>query len=308
MKLGTLVAGGGLVVLALIGAACSSSDSGGDASAGPATEADFQAQIASERCSRVALCCTAAKQTFDQAKCEQQVRAGFPSATADGGASALAYDAAKAAACLAEVKAKPATCASLFETEPTPSGGSGGPTRVTGACSLVYHGTKQVGEACASTAECAPDAKGFAYCNPSLQPADAGAGGLGTCQKVEIVGGECGDKSQAGMPGSFYVCEDGTCDGFCEAISGPGGLCKQFTSTKCDVGLTCVNDACVAPPGAGQPCPNGQCADGAYCDMGTCAAQKDEGAACTGNDCKAPLQCQGGTCTLPAAEQCTLGR
>jgi hypothetical protein len=277
------------------------------------TEQGFQSSVAAQVCGRIGACCSTAKQPFDEAMCESQfIAATFPN-TLDNGADAgttspaTAYDATAAAACLDKYKSMPDTCDSLFPADATPIP-AGSVMHLTDACQRVYAGTKNSGEPCASTADCAPDAKGFAYCNPNLTSGDSGSG-MGTCQKIEVVTGQCGDKSQPGAPGSFYICADGTCStGFCNAISGPGGTCKPFSSTECDKGLSCVNDVCVAPPAVGEACPAGQCATGAYCDSGTCVAQKAAGAACiSNNDCAHPNSCQNGTCALPAATMCTMG-
>lgn len=207
---------------------------------------------------------------------------------------------------------RPATCEALFATGPVPPPPQG-PLSFKDACSRVYPGPLAEGAPCTSTAECAPGAKGWAYCNPSLgYLVDAGAG-TGVCQPVEEVVGTCGDSAHSPTDPSikpFAVCPTGPCDnGFCHPVSEAGGTCKQFSGYVCGPELKCAMDVCAALPAAGQPCPDGVCASAVYCDQAskTCMARKASGATCLGDECAAPMQCTGGKCAVAAGTMCTMG-
>jgi hypothetical protein len=324
-RLHYLAIGVAIGAMTLSAGACGGSSDSPPAGGGPVSEADFQKGVVAESCARIGMCCSAAMQTFDEATCEQQLQAQmFPNAGgggggatgaggAGGGASgpAVTYDAEAADKCLAEIEAKPKTCASLAPTGVV-DGPTGGPVHYLDPCQAVYVGTKPIGDACTDSAECAPDEKGFAYCNPATQK----------CEKVvRIIKGQCGDDGN----GNFNVCVPEGGDGihvvacensnFCYAILHEGDPCiTEFTDSKCDKGLTCVSTdgtnkgTCVGQPKAGEPCMNGACAEGAYCDGTNCVAQKADGADCTsGNECAAPDQCTGGKCQVPAGQLCTAG-
>jgi hypothetical protein len=310
-----LVAGIALGALTVFASACGGSDDS-QPSAGPVDEATFQSGLVAEQCSRIGLCCTAASQPFEEAKCESQLRDLFPNADGAGGGGAggaaaglaVTYDANAAAKCLEQVKALPKTCGALLPTGTVDA--PSGALHLIDPCQSVYVGTKAVGEGCTSSLECAPNDKHFAYCNPSSHQCE---------EVVAVIKGTCGESD-----GKLYVCipqgGDGihvaACDGTqCMGLAHEGDKCiTQFTDTKCDEGLTCqstsggVDGTCVGFPKAGEACMSGQCAEGAYCDGTNCVAQKADGAACTGgNECAAPNQCTSGTCQAPAAQLCTAG-
>jgi hypothetical protein len=318
---------GALVVASgTFGCKKSSDESGGGS--GPVDEATFRSSIAADRCARVKDCCGQAKESFDEALCEKQVGATLPGGTGAGGAagaggssgaSAVAYDGTQAGKCLDELKSKAQTCSSLF-----PSGAAdaptGGPIRMSDACSRVFHGSKKVGEACASSLECAPNDKGFAYCNPALAPSSGS--GMGACEEVVAGVGQCGEAGGGSSPNKiFLVCvpEGDTVmpcvNGYCAKIWHAGDKCHAFSDGACEAGTTCADPGadgwgtCKGAPKAGSPCENGACAADAWCDSGTCKAKKGAGEACTNaSECMAPAdQCTGGVCAVNAASACTLG-
>jgi hypothetical protein len=216
------------------------------------------------------------------------------------------YDVTSGEACLTAIRAsagKPAFCADI----------SGAP-----ACAKVFspsdpRGTKQLGESCTSTWECAPRADEEVACRVQV--------GLGGWCQVQLRGRAGDAPCLATINGSIadwlpepvgemtqrgYLCNqaDGLycspADRRCASKKPLGAACEG--TEECEPSAFCdvPSRKCLARIPLGSPCgPTQVCAGTASCPRATmtCTEVKLEGAACTEHD-----QCQSGEC---AEAKCT---
>jgi hypothetical protein len=156
-------------------------------------------------------------------------------------------------------------------------------------CTVIWNGTRKIGESCNGTQRCKSTSDAPAECDatgtcaaPSAPSEDAGP----------LQGGAC----------------SGTCRGFaCVVLAGaPGGQCQY------NRGLTCLSGTCQPLPTQGQACTDKfQCTDPFACNMRVCSARLTDGSPCelaaNDNPCQKGSGCVAGVCTgLKAnAEACT---
>ena len=263
---------------AAIAVACGGSSSSGSSSGGAGT-ADAPSFVSSY-CAIMAPCCATVNKPTDGVQCRAVV-------TALTGASK--YDAAKGATCLDEMNA----------AKGTPGWCEGTSTANVSDCKQVFGtssgggGTKNPGDLCNSTTECASSPDGKVECQTYF-----GTGGAQTkiCQ-VQIPG-KVGDTPCLGTKVGGVTTMD---------IGGTpmprGYICDHASGASCNK----PGDACVALIAVGGDCggaSNG-CADDAYCDFTSskCVARLAQGAPCTGNSaaCQAGLYCDATAKTCAAA-------
>lgn len=312
--LGWGVMSGGLLTVLLV--ACSgggggspnnnsTSSSGNPSGSGTGTAASsFVAQY----CDLFGQCCTKAQKTYDQGKCAAFLSAFTSDAT---------FDAAKGETCLAAVRSKqndPSFC----------DNGSGD-----GACEGVFEqtgsGSKQPGELCDDSDDCAPSSEGPTRCVSSF----ANQATTRTCQiqargkegedgcvgykdgNTTVTSGSSSSSSDAGAgpPTRVVVCW--TADGlFCDRTtkkctrSAPvGGDCQTNAEFSCEKSAFCDPSSrkCVARLNAGQTCSQlnaKQCADKHFCDDATktCTPSTPTGSPCEKNEQCENRQCTNGKC------------
>jgi hypothetical protein len=267
-------------VLALLGVGCGKSESNGssgssgssnsNSSGSPKTSEQFVAQL----CAEFTDCCKAAGRPSDGAQC----RVFFGAF-----ASASNYDEVAAGPCLDEVRAAgDQKCKSSSMNTPS--------------CSKVFAGggTKQPGEACQDSSECAPAASGSVDCVSD-------AAGDATVQQCQLrLPGKAGSSPCVGTVDGNITFSSGNGDG----IALMGYLCDVADGLTCDD----QTNACEAIGATGQPCTNGlrQCVSSAYCsfDDFICKDRVALGSACESDDaCQVGTYCEAGgdTCAAQSA-------
>ena len=264
-------------------------------------DADSASGFAAAYCDLIQPCCAMAKLRTDG----QQCRLLFG---AFGGQST--YNKQAGEACLAEARAAagmPGFCEGIESDEPS-------------ACDQVFSsgGSKQPGEACKESDECAPSTEGSVECQSSF-----GIGGAEIRKCQVVVKGKEGDKPCVGtqegnftsgnvnlddVPARGYLCyvRDGLrCDSTsdtCVKLKAVGEAC--LGNSECQRTAYCEGtmDRCTQRKAVGGACMpsfvNEECAAGAWCSEATnmCAAQVDIGAACSEDDeCKSS-NCVNGKC------------
>lgn len=255
--------------------ACSSSSSSGDA---------FHA-FASEYCNLTAHCCTSASEK-DPASCTnslETLQVYF------GGT----YDQARGDACLAALR-KVSDC-NYNAAESLCNGvlGSKGTTS----------GTKQPGDDCKSSSECAASADGPVTCSYTFSSGTNGGVTYQLCQvqaegasdgpcegDLEVNGSRSTQQSMGKPPGVAHFCPIAKglkCESTshtCKTLGDGGAAC--MTGELCKSGV-CSSQMCAAVVAVGGSCAmGGVCAEGAFCQNGTCAAKLTAGMPCPiGNEC-----------------------
>jgi hypothetical protein len=255
------------LALAVLGAACGSSPSVGFA--------DFDRELQSARCTRLARC-----QLFsDEASCEAYFRpAPDVSIAAAITAHKVGYDGGKAHDCIQQVA----------EQGCDPSVPAG---RSPSVCAGVFAGSLPGGEACSLDAECASgtceprtDCPESGCCASTCRPVQSLAAGGGACAKDR----DC----QAGL-----ICGQAQ---HCQKPAAAGADCSS--DHECGDGLGCINPlstmpgTCRALPHLGEACPYLRCAgENLRCDDAgthTCVALGLPGAACAAAfECSPYLEC-----------------
>lgn len=285
----------GVSSVALLGAC-----SGKTTSAAPIARTDITSEYAKALCESIQGCCSTGQMGYDQAACEAAAKAQLDQELPTTSAG---YDANAAGSCLAEIRGVWSSCADAPETA-APS------------CQRVFFGSKNPGEACTSSFDCALPAEGHAECNSFGTTSGSGRQCIvvRTAQKGDAcistsaappAGKTFGDCYSAGSP--FY------CDNVsstCQPRKSAGDAC-QFDN-DCAEGNTCTSGKCASAPSEGQSC-SFTCAKGFYCDFAsaTCRAQIKAGAACDTNGpspCADDGRCDNGKCSAgptASAETCT---
>lgn len=260
-----------LVACSAVAAAvgCSTTTVGSE-SADPGPAGATASSFVADYCTLFAPCCDGAGRARDAERCQ----AGFANV-----AAAPNYDVAKGTACLAELHAAKDFCDYAANSPHAPS------------CRAVFtqSGAKQLGQACATEAECAASPEGWVSC---VSGEHAGAQ-TRTCQ-LRLVGTE-GDG-----PCVATVDENGPLLASYGAFDGPpvprGYTCNLDDGLRCDA----ATKKCVRSPDIGGPCEHplsfDECPKNAYCtyaqklDAGVnayeCVERTATGAAC---DTKATL-------------------
>lgn len=256
--------------------------------AAPVAEADFRQQFPVAFCNVIRTCCTQAGVAFNPTICQ-----GFATATLD---ETLTYNAQAAGECLQLARAT-TTCDM-----------SGEMSNALSPCDVVYSGSKALGEACESSAECAARSDGEVDCD--------GLDNVCAVTRRGVAGDLCTSSCEAYGEGGYI----------CSSVANPD--LDPHESVQCfrEEGLSCgPNLTCDPLITAGQPCTSDDqcisnhycassgtertcapqlavggacetftnaCAEGNYCDTSNmCAAKKAPGQPCTGYD-----ECQG-SCT-----------
>jgi hypothetical protein len=264
--------------------------------------------FSSEYCSLTAHCCTEASEQ-DPASCSSAIDS-FQSVLG------LTYDAARGQACLTALRA-----VKDCNFKGTQSACDG----VLGSKSGAAAGTKQPGDDCKSSSECATSADGPVTCSYTFSSGANGGVTYQICQvQAEgVSGGPCdGDLDPSGSPytqstsgkppavAHFCPIAKGlkcdTTSHTCKVLGDGGAPCT--TSTFCK-SSTCTGGQCAPVVDVGGSCAmGGVCAEGAYCQSGTCAAKLAAGMPCpTGNECQGFCDSTTKTCTSGGSSSPPLG-
>lgn len=287
--------------VALLGVVVACSGGGGSAgtSSGGSSSSDFAAQY----CDLYAPCCAKANKTYNQGQC-----VALLTAVANG----RPYDAARANECLTAARADaqdPAFC-DVGISDATDE-----------ICEKVFEGsggTKQPGEPCDSSADCASSPEGDVSCVTRID----GQTTTRTCRlEVDVNENDACDATRDGRilsyadaasepPARVNVCDTAKglyCDRNtkkCIRQLGPGGACGGLNDRVCNKETYCdtMTRQCTARVAAGGDCVtttlSEQCVEAHYCDDTTkkCTPQIPSGQPCTKNDQCLVGQCTNGTC------------
>jgi hypothetical protein len=281
-----------LVFAAAVGVVACSSNGGSSGDVGA---------FASDYCNVVAKCCAASGLPAGGTTCRALITATASRGTYDPNEGKKCLDALHAAESSADFCSK-----GLGDTD--------------AACNNVLqsHGSKQPGEACMQTSDCAPSSDGKVTCFTQYVMADGGSSEVRTC--VVQLRGKAGDMPCIGTalnlgggasayvysyPSSMAVPARGAlcyhddnlyCDAktqACAALGMTGATCS--TSSDCIDADYCNSQMCMARLADGMPCPQGsqQCQATSSCDANTkqCTAGLAQGAPCTSGS-----QCQSKSC------------
>jgi hypothetical protein len=232
-------------------------------------------------CDGLSTCCSTQARTFDRAACERDARAEIEGRRPTG--DHLQFDRAAVDACLASIRSTLPTCYGI-ELE---------------ACNRIYAGTLAEGQACDSTAQCAPVSGAVVTCFGTCK-AGRRARESEACACTRTVLDNCAQLS--GEPpfnpldpnlsswGECHQADGLACVGL-RCVRGPGEGNACFGGAFCIPPLVCTDsDICAPPTPVGQPCAD--CGFAGYCDEnGLCAALRPAGAAC-----ELDLECASDTC------------
>jgi hypothetical protein len=227
---------------------------------------------------------------------------GFATATLD---QTLSYNAQAAGDCL-QLARSTTTCDMSDSMSDTLS-----------PCDVVYSGSKALGEACESSAECASRTDGEVDCDgldnvcAVTRRGAAGDPCTSSCEAYGEGGYICSSVANPDLdPHESVQCfrEEGlTCgpDLTCEALRANGESCTN--DDQCTTGHWCASDGTTAPicapqVGVGGACQpySEACGDTGYCDdSNVCVAKKAAGQPCTGYD-ECQGQCTDNLCTAPS--------
>ncbi len=274
-----------LAVPALSGGCGGGSSSGGPGGgatvSAPSDVNAFAAAYAHAVCDNAAACCQSNALTYNAANCltaaEGIVQAFLVNpAIASGGT----YSQSAASACLTAVTASVVACNDLVASTPQS-------TQIA-SCNAVIAGTKQPGDPCTQSTDCAPPADGTVSCLDFTSTTGSSDGGS-TSVSVSLC--------QVTVPGTTGA----ACN---NDIVGAGSLPARTTDCgQAASAFNCVNGVCQAKGAVGATCLSGlDCVSTAYCNGGTCAARQPLGAACdaVADSCDAATYCEPTTTTCTA--------
>ncbi len=254
----------------------------------------FSASYAEALCSSLQHCCDENAIRFDYNACTAGWKALVQKRFDDPNAAALAnYDAKAATDCVAQVRsAKNNSCA--------PEPGTISAARDT--CQTIFAGKKLTGQACTTSAECAPQEGMIVRCSAAAGPDAGGQLPLSqpmaepVCLAVPIpaAGAPCSNNPPQGCDGGKNLfCDPGTLT--CLPQADVGGPCSPKIPDSCLPGNYCIasgaNAALCAPALApGSACTSAvQCDVASTCDLGgtkTCIPKGAPRASCqSGADC-----------------------
>lgn len=265
----------------------------------PVAASDFAASYAHAICDNVGPCCQQGGLAYDANACVTSVQGLIQGLLVNpANASGSKYDANAAGNCISQISAIVKSC---NET-------SAQRTALDQACSAVYSGTKQPGDTCNSSADCAASPDGRVTCDHwATGSSDGGTQSGSTCQlrKTPKGGEPCGSTSGA-PPAIVGDCSYGASDTFtcdyktntCVARKALGAQCTS--ADECVTTAFCQSGTCAAKLPLGSACDGFSkvCDDKLKCDSATqkCIAKLADGAACQGsNDC-AGGRCSSGKC------------
>jgi hypothetical protein len=157
----------------------------------------------------------------------------------------------------------------------------------TNLCTVIWNGTRALGESCGATQACKTSDSAPAECGPA-----------GTCVAVMSPAPPKG-------PPMGGACS-GTCSGTtCFIMAGAsGGQCQHAD------GLACIGGTCQTLRKQGDPCEALACSDPLTCSGGVCAARLANGRACTSasfdNPCQIGSGCVASVCAIlkPNGQAC----
>lgn len=250
------------------------------------TREEFASALAKTVCEASRACCIGGT-SYDDASCQKQFLEKLE--WKERVAKTKTYAAAHATKCLEEARGQGAKCtASRDDILRLPS------------CAALLTGPKKTGEPCEENTDCAPPAKGEAFCwtgamadepgrcavtlppergaacfTPLSAHADKNQLTFSDCNRdpgllCDKATNKCGPRVKTGgaceQP---YECDDSSAcvAGKCKMLL--GAACKS--PRECAVNQACTNGTCGPGKKLGEPCRDlGECADGGLCSNGVC--------------------------------------
>ena len=250
-------------------AACSSSKNTGSS---PILEADLPAQYAQAICGGIQGCCGKVSYPYDSAACLATESAVATHGLTKERPTDAVYDPVAAGNCVAKLREIASSC-----SDPADFGRG-----LEDACTPVFAGKKQLGEACGKGGGCAPRSDGRVVCASFSSSTASSDGGTGhvvsgsqcTLYKPPSTGDPCGFRSGGTLPPSIQ--------GDCQDVPGGAFYCERLSST------------CQPRVAVGQPCSgdSSACVAGSACNAGVCTVPA-VGMDCTmfSADCGRDLYC-----------------
>ena len=290
MKLTSLVVAG--LVAGLVLSACGDDGGGGS----------LKQQLIDELCGAQDECCQAKNKPNSVSAC-QKLYALF---TADATTNET-----KANACLAQIRAARASGEFCTKDDDEVAPDCDGALEDGGGAS----GTKQPGEPCESSSECArPAGATGVTCVHSFTSAPTGGGSTEEtyCEVTlpKAPGEKCGDLEK-GYEGECDEAAGAYCDfstDVCVLPKGEGEECSFGSSQSCQKGLYCASAegvyVCTKRVAAGGACDpfSNACDDATYCaDDKTCTARLPDGTACTSSETCLSNTCVNKVCGASSA-------
>lgn len=261
----------------------------GTSGVGSISEEQFREQVPQLFCQALQNCCAALDLPYDPQVCEAFAMTG----SAD---PSLTFHPEIASECLQQLQN--VQCDAM--TTPLP-------------CNRAYTGTKQVGDVCGSTSECAVPAEGTTQCGPGLNVCHLTRHGLAgepcdaSCTEIGPGVISCvGSPNAALEPYETVQCHqnEGLRCGVtqvCKPLAAIGESCEM--DSQCTLGNFCPHDlnprVCAPRRQPGEDCGpfSDDCVDTAYCgESASCTARKANGEACSnvGHECQG--MCINGVC------------
>ncbi len=307
MRTGTLALVA-LLAATLVGACSGKSDSDDGHPSTPVASGDFADRFASTYCSSIAGCCQRFAEPYDAGSCESAVF-GYISAAVNRelASGKVVFDDMEAGKCVAAYGDALSACTDRELAN-----------QLDGACENIFHGTVEIGGACADSDECIDPSGTTATCDTGvcvanepyvsgdeLPPARLGEACSATCTS-EGNGTSCsGTPYPGGSPppdSSLAACwtNDGLIcgdSGTCETAPGVGDPCVSY---ECGVNAYCSGTVCVAASATGPCLSDGECTSTSYCDytLGQCTPLKADGELCDSGDECAGGDCEGDRCRV----------
>ena len=158
------------VILAALVLACGSDDApvtGGTSapSAGPIAENQLLAEYTAAYCDTLGPCCSKYSVTFDKSNCTSVVGNALKQPFADSAARNWTYDADAAGKCIAAIRSVITAC---DKSAIPPADLDNAGDRRGSICRHIYSGSKQLGDPCDSTSDCAQRAGKLVTCAAGL--------------------------------------------------------------------------------------------------------------------------------------------
>jgi hypothetical protein len=161
-------------------------------------------------------------------------------------------------------------------------------------------GTRQMGNACVGSTQCASN-----HCQVPLDPSTGNPAECGVCAPPPGVGQACNWANNCDFGLRCVETPDVQGGEGCIQPAAEGAACREDDNGPCQGSLVCVQGRCSKPLAAGGACiATFQCDGALRCVNGTCGPALSEGAACASSDrvCGLGLVCVNGACSKPLPE------
>lgn len=264
-------------------------DQGGIAGEGGgplAAESDPVGYLVAAVCDGLEQCCRAQAHAFDRAGCESAATTGIERRQPSSDGNVWRPDAVEA-------------CAQVLLVEFS----SCGDVPMRSVCDNIYGQSRQPGEPCEATSDCAPVPGATVFCGSQSctvrRFVGSGEACTATCNEVL-----CADvvvpAEQTGY--EILACNrdagQGCIEGTCQPMPGNGEPC--LADSMCAEGASCAAETrlCIEHAALGENCSGRPCAEGSWCSAGTCAPPLADGDVCYKGE-----QCLSGLCGFDENEE-----